>query len=220
MTAALADITPPNVSDVANLSAHDYDALDPLRTFVAAFSRLLERRPHETTLLEEGAGLLAQLVARDDWLPEAFATPHPAHYQQYLLHCDSGQRFSIVSFVWGPGQRTPIHDHTVWGLIGMLRGAEDSLPYVLDTKGIPVEAGEPVRLVPGDVEILSPRLGDIHRVSNAFDDRVSVSIHVYGANIGAVHRSVFTEAGERKGFVSGYANAQLPNPWGRAAQRV
>ncbi|VVE45871.1 3-mercaptopropionate dioxygenase [Pandoraea pneumonica] len=220
MTAALADITPPNVSDVVDLSAHDYDALDPLRTFVAAFSRLLERRPHETTLLEEGAGLLAQLVARDDWLPDAFATPHPSHYQQYLLHCDSGQRFSIVSFVWGPDQRTPIHDHTVWGLIGMLRGAEDSLPYVLDAKGVPVEAGDPVRLTPGDVEILSPRLGDIHRVSNAFDDRVSVSIHVYGANIGAVHRSVFTEAGERKGFVSGYANAQLPNPWGRAAQRV
>ena len=82
-----------------DLPAHDYEALDPLRNFVAAFSRLLERRPHETTLLEEGAGLLAQLVARDDWLPEAFATPHPEHYQQYLLHCDSAQRFSIVSFV-------------------------------------------------------------------------------------------------------------------------
>ncbi len=200
-----------------DLPAHDYDALDPLRTFVAGFSRLLERRPHETTLLEEGAGLLAQLVARDDWLPAAFATPHPEHYQQYLLHCDSAQRFSIVSFVWGPGQRTPIHDHTVWGLIGMLRGAEDSQPYVLDAKGVPVVAGDPVRLSPGDVEVLSPRLGDIHRVSNAYDDRVSVSIHVYGANIGAVHRSVFTEAGERKGFVSGYANAQLPNPWGKAA---
>ncbi|VVE03115.1 cysteine dioxygenase [Pandoraea capi] len=200
-----------------DLPAHDYDALDPLRTFVAAFSRLLERRPHETTLLEEGAGLLAQLVARDDWLPEAFATPHPEHYRQFLLHCDSAQRFSIVSFVWGPGQRTPIHDHTVWGLIGMLRGAEDSQPYVLDAQGVPVIAGDPVRLTPGDVEVLSPRLGDIHRVSNAYDDRVSVSIHVYGANIGAVHRSVFTESGERKGFVSGYANAQLPNPWGKAA---
>lgn len=200
-----------------DLPAHDYDALDPLRTFVAGFSRLLDRRPHETTLLEEGAGLLAQLVARDDWLPDAFATPHPDHYQQFLLHCDSAQRFSIVSFVWGPGQRTPIHDHTVWGLIGMLRGSEDSQPYVLDAKGIPVVAGEAVRLLPGDVEVLSPRLGDIHRVSNAYADRVSVSIHVYGANIGAVHRSVFTETGERKGFVSGYANAQLPNPWGKAA---
>lgn len=193
------------------------DTLDPLRTFVAAFSRLLERRPNESVLLDEGGGLLAQLVARDDWLPEAYAAPHPEHYQQYLLHCDSAQRFSVVSFVWGPGQRTPVHDHTVWGLIGMLRGAEYSQSYVLDARGVPIEAGDAVRLEMGDVEVLSPRTGDIHRVRNAFDDRVSVSIHVYGADIGAVHRSVFTEDGERKGFVSGYANAHLPNPWGRSA---
>ena len=30
----------------------------------------------------------------------------------------------MVSFVWGPGQQSPIHNHTVWGLIGVLRGAE------------------------------------------------------------------------------------------------
>ncbi len=186
----------------------DDNALDPLHTFVAALSRLLEGHPDETTLLDAGAGLLAQLVARDDWLPAAFAAPHPEHYQQYLLHCDPAQRFSVVSFVWGAGQVTPIHDHTVWGLIGMLRGAEDSQPYRLDAHGVPVMTGKSVRLLPGDVEVLSPRVGDIHRVSNAYADRVSVSIHVYGANIGAVRRSVFTESGERKSFVSGYANAQ------------
>ena len=194
------------------LPAPDDEVLDPLRTFVAGLSRLLAHHPDETTLLDAGAGLLAPLVARDDWLPAAFAVPHPEHYQQYLLHCDPAQRFSIVSFVWGPGQVTPIHDHTVWGLIGMLRGAEDSQPYRLDAQGVPVMTGPPVRLSPGDVEVLSPRLGDIHRVSNADADRVSVSIHVYGANIGTVRRSVFTEAGERKSFISGYANAQWPNP--------
>ena len=207
MTLPLDEMAP-----AGDLPGLDGRALEPLHAFVAAFSRLLMRRPHEAALLDAGKALLAQLVARDDWLPEAFAVPHPEHYQQYLLHCDSAQRFSIVSFVWGPGQRTPIHDHTVWGLIGMLRGAEDSQPYLLDAHGVPVVAGESVRLSPGDVEVLSPRLGDIHRVSNAFDDRVSISIHVYGANIGTVHRSVFTESGERKGFVSGYANAQWPKP--------
>ena len=29
----------------------------------------------------------------------------------------------------GPGQRTPVHDHTVWRLIGMLRGVEISRDY-------------------------------------------------------------------------------------------
>jgi predicted metal-dependent enzyme (double-stranded beta helix superfamily) len=46
-------------------------------------------------------------------------------------------------------------------------------------------------------------------------DRPSISIHVYGADIGAVHRSVFTVDGIAKPFVSGYANNVLPNIWGR-----
>jgi predicted metal-dependent enzyme (double-stranded beta helix superfamily) len=36
---------------------------------------------------------------------------------------------------------------------------------------------------------------------------VSISIHVYGANIGTVRRSVYAEDGTRKPFISGYANS-------------
>jgi len=191
-------------------------SLAPLREFITDLAALLDQQPDEPRILREGGALLAKLVAHDDWLPEAFAEPHPEHYQQMLLHCDSAERFSIVSFVWGPGQRTPIHDHTVWGLIGMLRGAEYSQSFALDAAGCPVGQGAPVRLEPGQVEAVSPALGDIHRVHNAYDDRVSVSIHVYGANIGGVRRSVYTESGERKPFVSGYSNPCLPNPWDRS----
>ena len=63
--------------------------------------------------------------ATDAWLPEAYAEAGP-RYRQYLLHCDPLERFCVVSFVWGPGQKTPIHNHTVWGLVGMLRGEEIS----------------------------------------------------------------------------------------------
>ena len=66
--------------------------------------------------------LLADLVENDDWLPDQYAIEGDT-YRQYLLHCDPQQRFSVVSFVWGPGQTTPVHDHTVWGLVGMLRRA-------------------------------------------------------------------------------------------------
>lgn len=184
-----------------------------LRTFVIRFAELLARHPDEPTILREGGALLGQLVSQDDWLPDEYAQPDPDFYRQYLLHADSAQRFSVVSFVWGPGQRTPIHDHTVWGLIGMLRGAETSQAYALDaSSGIPM-AGDAVRLTAGQVEAVSPTVGDIHRVSNAYDDRVSISIHVYGANIGAVNRSVYTDEGVRKPFVSGYHNTTLPNIW-------
>jgi len=93
-------------------------SLTPLREFVGAFGRLLDGAPDEPRILSEGGALLRTLVSRDDWLPEAFAQPDPTRYQQFLLHADSTERFSVVSFVWGPGQATPVHDHTVWGLIG------------------------------------------------------------------------------------------------------
>jgi predicted metal-dependent enzyme (double-stranded beta helix superfamily) len=192
--------------------------LERLRHFIGALSELLDRAPDEATLLDQGQGLLRSLVAHDDWLPEALAQPDPSRYQQYLLHCDSRQRFSVVSFVWGPGQQTPIHDHRVWGLIGMLRGAEYSQGFARSEHGALLPADARVRIDPGHVEAVSPRIGDIHQVSNAFDDQVSISIHVYGANIGAVRRHTYPAEGGRKPFVSGYSNTLLPNLWDRSAE--
>ncbi len=186
-----------------------------LTGFIRELSAVLERFPadDEAAILKHSAPLLAQLVSQDDWLDDEFAQPHPEHYQQYLLHVDSAQRFSVVSFVWGPGQQTPVHDHRVWGLIGMLRGSEKSQSFIRDSHGLS-PSGEAVLLNPGDVETLSPQEGDIHQVSNAYQDRVSVSIHVYGGNIGQVSRATFRPDGSEKLFISGYANPFLPNIWG------
>ncbi|WP_313738832.1 cysteine dioxygenase [Pseudomonas sp.] len=190
-----------------------------LRRFLADLTELLDQQPAETVLLERGQALLANLVAHDDWLPAELSEPHPEHYQQYLLHCDARQRFSVVSFVWGPGQRTPVHDHRVWGLIGMLRGAEDAQAYGRDSAGALAPHGSPVRLRPGQVEAVSPRIGDVHQVSNALSDQVSISIHVYGGNIGAVKRAVYLADGSEKPFISGYSNRHLPNLWDLSKER-
>ena len=105
------------------------DGLDRLRRFVCDLTKLSDANAGEAEILKEAGASLRALVAEDDWLPPEFAEPNPAQYRQYLLYCDPYERFSVVSFVWGPGQRTPVHDHTVWGLIGMLRGAEISRGY-------------------------------------------------------------------------------------------
>src|SRR5690606_29312662 len=181
---------------------------------VASLTRLVEGRAcGDDGILDQARDLMCGLVAQDDWLADAFAEPHPEFYRQYLLYGDPLDRFSLVSFVWGPGQKTPIHDHTVWGVIGMLRGAECDQPYRLTDTGI-VSSGPEKTLSPGQVECVSPTIGDIHRVRNAYDDRVSVSIHLYGGNIGRIHRSVYdAQTGERKAFVSGYSNSTVPNLW-------
>ena len=163
-------------------------------------TRIVERcGDDEPRLLDEGEAALRSLISRDDWLAPAYALPSAESYRQYLLHLDPRERFSVVSFVWMPGQKTPIHDHTVWGLVGVLRGLERCDEY-----GAPTEHRGFHLVKPGEVDRVSPRIGDIHVVSNAGGE-TAVSIHVYGANIGAVRRHVYDpQTGAPREFVSGY----------------
>lgn len=196
------------------------DNIEPLRRFVQDMTRTVEKCGRdEPAMLREGKKLLAGLIARDDWLPEEFARAHPDTYRQYLLYCDPLERFSVVSFVWGPGHTTPVHDHTVWGLVGVLRGAEKCEEYERPGGGQPMRKTGEHRIEPGGIDAVSPTVGDIHTVSNALSDRPSVSIHVYGANIGAVRRHTYVPGtGEMKPFVSGYSNSVVPNLWDRSAE--
>ncbi|MBL8309437.1 MAG: cysteine dioxygenase [Burkholderiales bacterium] len=178
--------------------------------FLDVMDALVARDPHEAMLLDEGEAALRVLIAYDDWLPAECAVPRTDGYQQYLLYADPQQRYSVTSFVWGPGQGTPIHNHTVWGLVGVLRGEERCAEYP-SPGDAPMQCVHQHALVRGAVDRVSPRIGDWHAVSNALADAPSISIHVYGADIGRVTRSVWDPATQqRRPFVSGYSNAA---PW-------
>jgi predicted metal-dependent enzyme (double-stranded beta helix superfamily) len=186
------------------------------RGFIQDFTRLIDDvGEDEKKIFVSGKTLLQSLITHDDWLPEEFSKASTEQYQQFLLHCDPLERFSIASFVWGPGQLTPIHDHTVWGMVGIMRGGELCEEFSVDqASGQLVAAGQHT-LNPGDVDLVSPTIGDIHRVSNALNDDISVSIHIYGANIGRVDRHTYEQDSQKvQSFTSGYTNPVLPNIWG------
>jgi predicted metal-dependent enzyme (double-stranded beta helix superfamily) len=192
-------------------------AANRLLQFVASMTRLVEAGPADEARLLAGAiPLMRDLVAVDDWLAEPMTASHPQYYQQHLLYGDPLDRFSLVSFVWGPGQKTPIHDHMVWGIIGMLRGSECGQAYARQADGTLTASGPELRLDPGDLDQVSPTLGDIHVVRNAHADRTSISIHLYGGNIGRIARHVYVPGtGEVKPFISGYSNQLSPNLWAK-----
>lgn len=127
-----------------------------LLTFVKGLSSLLEGRPNEEVIFTQGKNLLHDLIRVDDWLPEEFSKPHPEYYQQYLLYADPLDRFSVVSFVWGPNQKTPVHNHTVWGMVGQLRGQERSADYFRQADGSYL-AGESFVCRPGEIATVSPQ---------------------------------------------------------------
>ena len=190
------------------------DQYAPLRDFITNYTELVPRALPESETIAQGRALLAQLIATPDWLHPDLAAPGPA-YRQNLLHCDPLQRFSMVCFVWGPGQQTPVHDHTVYGLIGLLRGREIEQRYDRAPDGTLTPTFRSV-LTEGQTAFVSPSTCDLHRVANGLDSEASISIHVYGGNIGAISRASYDEAtGAARSFISGYSNAWLPNIWNR-----
>lgn len=183
-----------------------------LKSFISEMTAIAELGLDEPALLERARPLMQRLLSKDDWLPAEFAEADERGYRQYLLHCDPRERFSLVSFVWGPGQKTPIHDHTVWGILGVLRGAEKSQRYVAED-GKLSEQGTPEVLEAGAIDLVSPSIGDIHKVWNGSNSRAAVSIHLYGGNIGTIKRHSFDDAGITKIFTSGYSSNVVPNVW-------
>lgn len=183
------------------------------RAFAQSITRIVDlARRDESRIFEDGEQLLADLTRHDDWLPDDFARADATSYQQYLLYCDPRERFSVMSFVWGPGQDAPIYDLGVWGMIGVLRGAVIYTGFSKASGDYRLTPEDPRRLEPGGVSLLSPRLGDIHQIANALSDGVSISIHVYGANIATVKRHMYdAQTGQERSFVSEYCNEVVPH---------
>jgi predicted metal-dependent enzyme (double-stranded beta helix superfamily) len=178
--------------------------------FLDAMDQVLAQSSNEPDILNQGEAALRDLIAHDDWLPAEFAAAKPDKHQQYLLYVDPAARYSVQSFVWDAGQGTPVHNHTVWGLVGVMRGAERCEEYAA-AGASPMRCEHTHLLAQGEVDRVSPSIGDWHAVKNALADAPSISIHVYGADIGRVTRSVWEPAtGQSRPFVSGYSNTA---PW-------
>ena len=127
---------------------------------------------------------LKPLLAADGWLAPQHRRPGRDSYRQHLLHVSPSRRLSVVALVWLPGQRTPIHDHVSWCVVGVYRGVERETQYSDDL--VPERT---VYARPGHVEVLVPPAQNIHCVEAAGREK-TVSIHVYGADIERLGSSI------------------------------
>src|SRR5581483_8302188 len=150
-------------------------------------------------------------LARRDWLPEQFQHDVPQSGMgggigQWLLFRAADRSLSLFSLVVPPGQKTPIHDHLAWGLIGIYRGNQDEEIYRPGNGMIELVRQRP--LAPGDHYVLLPPLDDVHCVRTT-SVITSVSIHLLANDTGCVQRHTYDEhTGEARPFRSGYANAE------------
>jgi predicted metal-dependent enzyme (double-stranded beta helix superfamily) len=130
---------------------------------------------------------LALLLRADGWLAPEHQLGSRDGYRQHLLHVSECRRLSVVALVWLPGQRTPIHDHVSWCVVGVYRGLERETHYRLE-HGDLVPVGH-VEAGPGHVEALIPPVENIHEVEAAGPGK-TISIHVYGADIERLGSSI------------------------------
>ena len=145
-------------------------------------------------------GLLRRALRAGMWLPGSVLESDPSHYKSRALHVDRESGITIRVLAWRRGQRTPIHDHVAWCVIGVYSGCERELRYsAIDTHGTKslllsadhaMRAGETAVLLPPD---------DIHEVRCLTDD--AVSIHIYGRALEAAEPSML-RAYERGAVVS------------------
>ena len=135
---------------------------------------------------------LADLLAHDGWLAPEHRESDPDHYRQHLLHVSPDRRLSVVALVWLPGQRTPIHDHVSWCVVGVYEGRERETRYraaEIGGRRWLQETGS-VDAGPGHVEVIVPSFEDIHVVT-AVAQGPTISIHVYGADIERLGSSIY-----------------------------
>src|SRR5215217_78451 len=147
----------------------------------AAFVRDAERLIDRPGAIAER---LKPLLATDGWLAPEHQRGSADGYRQHLLHVSKSRRLSVAALVWLPGQRTPIHDHVSWCVVGVYEGRERETRYRA-VEGAGLRYLEPVGSIdasPGHVEVIVPSTGDIHAVT-AVGDGPTISIHVYGADI-------------------------------------
>ena len=106
---------------------------------------------------------------------------------EILLYLNPKRLFSLRMFLYGPGDYTPIHDHSSWGVSGAAAGELGVIRYVREDDGS-VEGyaqllqAAPLHLMPGEIELTRPLNEGIHQTGNP-SDGVTMMVSIYGSPI-------------------------------------
>lgn len=167
-----------------------------LPDYVRTIEQVLDRRPANQVIIQKVSDATKQICSDDRWLDERYRHGEPDRYTRHLLHKDPQNRFIILSLVWQPGQTTPIHDHSCWGVMGIIDNTLEEVAYNRLDDGsrseyCEIEESSVKQLGKGDVSYLLPPYEEIHRIGNT-SDKPTISLHVYGRDLDEIN--VFDQA--------------------------
>lgn len=162
-----------------------------LPDFVQSIEEALDKRPSNQVIIQAVSNSAKKICSSDGWLEERFRRGTPDSYNRHLLHKDPRNRFIILSLVWQPGQTTPIHDHSCWGVMGIVENTLEEVCYSrLDDGSRPdyceIEESSRKQIAKGEVSYLLPPHEEIHRIGNK-SEKPTISLHVYGRDLDQIN---------------------------------
>lgn len=162
-----------------------------LHDYIHSIEEVLDRRPSNKIIIREVSLATKRLCADDRWLEERFRVGSADCYTRHLLHRDANNRFVVLALVWQPGQATPIHDHSCWGVMGILQNSLEEICFDrLDDGKRPdfaeLEQSRGTDVGRGSVAYLLPPFEEIHRIGNT-SNAPTISLHVYGRDLDEVN---------------------------------
>jgi predicted metal-dependent enzyme (double-stranded beta helix superfamily) len=181
---------------------HSNPALD---RFINGLEGVVGHESDQWKVVTEVELLTKQLIASPDkgWLKDKYRRPPEgktgvaAGYGQYCLY-RRGTALSVIAFCWGAGKGTPIHDHLSWGVLGFVDGLEKETRFKRlddgsDQKRADLQEVGVYFTRAGETSHITTPQRDVHRVENP-GDIPSVSIHIYGCDMGTQHRRRYDAA--------------------------
>ena len=128
--------------------------------------------------------LCALIRDRDVQLPECVHDSIVDHYARRELYRSPRHGYSVVAMTWGPGQGTPVHDHSgLWCVEGVWDGQLEITQYELlerDGERFRFRATGGMQAGPGSAGSLIPP-HEYHTIRNNSPDLIAVSLHIYKA---------------------------------------
>ena len=152
-----------------------------LARYVAEVENILASCADSAAVPGRVAGPLSELARVHDLLTPQQRTGHPENYTRHTLYTDPRGRFTVLAIVWLPGQATPVHGHTAWGVVAVHEGHPTVALYEFEP-GYGALPGAQVCCGPGEVSWVRAGIQYPHRIFNA-DQQVAITLHTYGRDL-------------------------------------
>jgi predicted metal-dependent enzyme (double-stranded beta helix superfamily) len=139
----------------------------------------------------EVQALVTQAVANPDALRDAL--PTTTGEPSRVLH--RADDLTVLQVTLPPGLKSPVHNHTIWAVIGIYEGREDNRFFTDEAQ---LEQCGERSLGVGDVAVLDETA--IHAIANPLD-AATLGLHVYGGDLLDAPRDVWDpDTGRREPF--------------------